>query len=145
MIRKLIFPLLLLGLSACTFYREIPLSFPDGSVMRVRVADTYKKQERAWLGQKSPYQTGVLFVFLREEEQAYWRKNTQLDLDVIFLDSSHRITALKTDVPHREKYTIDAEIPFAFANAKYLLEFPAGTVQTHPLHVGDTLQFEIFN
>lgn len=137
----ILFAFLLVGISACSCYKEIPVSFPDGAVVRVRVADTYKKQERAWLGQKPPYQTGVLFVFLRDEEQTYWRKNTQLDLDVIFVDSNHRITALRSQIPHRDKYTINAEIPFAFATANYLLEFPAGTIENHGLSVGDTISF----
>jgi len=137
-----LFLLLLIGLNGCTFYRKIPLAFPDGFTLQVRVADTYKKQERGWLGQKNTPQKGVLFVFLREEEQAYWNKNMLLDLDVIFLDNNRRITAVYTHIPRREKYTLNAEIPFAFAQAKYLLEVPAGTVETHALQVGDILEFK---
>lgn len=139
--KTILFLVLLISLNACTFYREIPVSFLDGTSLPVRVADSYKKQERAWLGQKAPFDKGVLFVFLREEEQAYWRKNRLLDLDVVFLDNNRRITAVHTNVPRREKYTIDAEIPFAFANAKYLLELPAGTVEKHGLSVGDPVYF----
>ena len=91
--------------------------------------------------EKEPFQTGVLFVFLNEEEQTYWRKNTLLDLDVIFLDAQHKITAIQTNIPHRPRYTINAEIPFAFGHAKYLLEIPAGTAQTHELKIGDQLSF----
>lgn len=130
-------------LGACSCYREIPITLPDGSTLPVRVADTYKKQERAWLGQKEPFDKGVLFVFIREEEQAYWRKNTLLDLDVIFLDSNLKATAIKTHLPHREKYTINNEIPVAFAQAKYLLELPAGMVEKHAISVGDSFHFTL--
>ena len=141
--KRFVLALLLLGLSACTYYKEISVTLPDGTSLQVRMADSFKKQERAWLGQKAPFQNGVLFVFLREEEQTYWRKNTLLDLDVIFLDKNQQITSIQTDVPHRPKYTINAEIPFAFGHGKYLLEVPAGTVQTHGLKTGDTVRFSL--
>lgn len=141
--KKIMIALILLGLNACVFYKETPVTLPDGTVLQVRIADTYNKQEHAWDGQKAPFQKGVLFVFLRDEEQPYWRKNTRLALDVVFIDAQYQITSIETDVQPRKRYTIDAEIPFAFANAKYLLELPAGTVQAHELKVGDQLYFPL--
>ena len=61
--KKIILVLLLLGLNACTFYKEIPVVFPDGTSLQVRVADSYKKQERAWLGKKSPFKQGCFLFF----------------------------------------------------------------------------------
>ena len=133
--------LLALGLQACTYYREIPVYFPDGTSFPLRIAESYKKQQRAWLGQKAPFQKGVLFVFLREEEQAYWRQNTRPNVDVVCLDTQHRVTYLESDIPHREKYVVDSEIPFLFCRAKYLLELPAGTARAHQVAVGAALPF----
>lgn len=141
--KTVIFVLVILCLAACTRYHQIQIQFPNGNSINALVADSYKKQEFAWQQQRAPFQTGVLFVFTREEEQAYYRKNTLLDLDVVFLDNNQRITAMHTNVPHREKYTIDAEIPFAFATAKYLLELPAGTINKQQLSVGKTLLFSL--
>ena len=129
--------------AACSYYPETVVTFPDGTSISARVANTYKKQERAWLGQKAPFKKGVLFVFLREEEQAYWRKNTLLDLDVIFLDEKLRVTHLLTQVERRApKYNINSEVPIAFAPAKYILELPAGMAPIHHITQGATLKVD---
>ena len=131
-------------LTACTHYPEVTVTLPDGAVVPVRVADTYKKQERAWLGQKESFDKGVLFVFVREEEQAYWRKNTQLDLDVVFIDEHHRVTQVLSPVERRPpQYSINSEVPVAFATAKYLLELPAGMAATHHITPGVILPFHL--
>ena len=42
---------------------------------------------------------GMLFIHDREEPQAYWMKNTQIPLDILYFDDARRLVAQQRDVP----------------------------------------------
>lgn len=130
--------------SACNRYEKTTVTLPDGFVVNVRIADTMQKQERGLMFvEKLPENEGMLFVFPREEEQAFWMKNTLVDLDIVFIDENKAVTSIAYELPHSYVYTPDSEIPVAFGEGKYVLELAAGTAKKHNLSPTKKLQFEL--
>lgn len=142
--KTLFFLLCALAFCACGEYAQTDVTFPDGFVIRARVADTPQKTEKGLMFVKRlPENEGMLFLFEQEQDLHFWMKNTLIDLDIIFLDEKGRITSIAERMPHTYTYTPDHEVPFAHGYGRYVLETAAGTAQTHGLKTGDVLSWGI--
>ena len=132
----------LLGLSACNTYQTIPVTLPDGFVVQARVADTPAKQERGLMFVKNlPENEGMIFVFDHDQEQAFWMKNTLIDLDMVFVDSHKKVTSVAAEVPHSYTYTPDEEVAYAVGYGQYVVELAAQTAAKHNVVPGAQLTF----
>lgn len=132
----------LLGLTACQNYQSIPVTFPDGFVVHALIADTPSKQERGLMFVKNlPEDQGMLFVFDKDQEQAFWMKNTLIDLDMVFINSNKVVTNVAAEVPHSYTYTPDDEVAYAFGYGQYVLEIPGKTAAKHQVTPGTSVSF----
>ncbi len=132
----------LLGLSACNTYQTIPVTLPDGFVVQARVADTPAKQERGLMFVKNlPENEGMIFVFDQDQEQAFWMKNTLIDLDMVFVNSHKTVTSVAAEVPHSYTYTPDEEVAYAVGYGQYVVELAAQTAAKHNVVPGAQLTF----
>lgn len=132
----------LLSVCACKNYKTIPVTLPDGFVINARVADTPQKQERGLMFVKNlPENEGMIFVFDQDEEQAFWMKNTLIDLDMVFVDSNKTVTSVAAEVPHSYTYTPDNEVAYALGYGQYVLELAAQTAAKHDVMPGVKLNF----
>ena len=137
---------LLLGsllLCACGGYDTVTVTLPDGYAVQARVADTPEKQEKGLMFvKKLPENEGMLFVFEQEEDQAFWMKNTLIDLDMVFIGADKRVTSVAEQVPHSYTYTPDDEVAYALGYGQYVLELAAKTAARHGVREGEQIQFE---
>lgn len=134
--------IVLLGLGACNHYQTIPVTLPDGFVVKALVADTPAKQERGLMFvTQLPEDRGMIFVFDQDQDQLFWMKNTLIDLDMVFISSDKTITSVAAEVPHSYTYTPDEEVARAGGYGKYVLELASQTAQKHGLVPGSKLQF----
>lgn len=118
------------------------LTFPDGKSIAVELAVTPGERERGLMFRRSlPPDYGMLFVFPREQRLSFWMKNTFVDLDILFIGSDKRITALHHDVPRTEEGASDAQVAVRGGVGRYVLELPAGTARRLGLSRGDRLSF----
>ncbi len=133
-------------LGACNEYAQTDVTFPDGFVVRARIADTPQKTEKGLMFVKNlPEDEAMLFVFDQENTQYFWMKNTLIDLDILFLNPEGKINELYERVPHTYTYTPDHQIPVVAGKAQYVLEAAAGTISRHGLKKGNLLHFERTN
>lgn len=102
----------------------------------VEVADTPSKTAKGLMNRTKMKSTeGMLFVFVMENEVTFWMKDTLIPLDMIFLDSSKKITKIfkNTKVNQTtETYT---------GNAKYVIELNAGITDSENINLGDIVTF----
>lgn len=79
---------------------------------------------------------GMLFVFPQEGHYAFWMKDMNYSIDIMWLTASGTIVGIWDDAKP-ESY------PRAYAPtppAQYVLELPAGFVKGHELKIGDTVR-----
>lgn len=129
-------------LMACSDSRatvEVQFVNPDGSESPTVVAElaTTDSERRLGLMYRKNLSTehGMLFLFPSELERSFWMKNTYLELDIVFLDSSFSVVSItKKAVPLSESPR-KSEKP-----AKYVLEVLGGQTDAWGVGVGSTLR-----
>ena len=127
---------------ACKHYKTIPVTLPDGFVVQTLVADTPAKQEKGLMFVTDlPENKGMLFVFDQDEEQAFWMKNTLIDLDMVFINSNKTVTSIAAEMPHSYTYTPDDQVAYALGYGQYVLELSAKTAAKHKVVPGAKITF----
>lgn len=131
-------------LCGCGGYQTVEVTLPDGFAVNARIADTPEKQEKGLMFVKElPENEGMLFVFEQDEEQAFWMKNTLIDLDIVFIGSDRRVTSVAPQVRHSYTYTPDDQVAYALGYGQFVLELAAKTAAKHGVTEGTEIQFEL--
>lgn len=81
---------------------------------------------------------GMLFVFEDERVHSFYMKNTRFPLDLLFIDSSHKVATISEEAEPLSEQSISSEVPI-----KYVLELNAGTVMEKGLQKGDSVDFRL--
>lgn len=120
----------------------MPVTLPDGFTVNARIADTPEKIEKGLMFvTQLPEGDGMLFLMEKEEEQAFWMKNTLIDLDIIFIGTDKTVNQAHEHVPHSYTYTPDAEVAVVYGVGQYVLELPAGSISRHGIKPGSKISF----
>lgn len=129
----------LLGLASCNRVRDgkhATVRFSkDGrhtSSFQVEVVATPEERARGLMFRKSLEKNeGMLFLFPREQQLAFWMKNTFLSLDMVFVSGDWKVVGVLRDVPplNEERRMVDG-------NSQYVLEFGAGTAAREGIEQG---------
>ena len=131
-------------LAACGEYQTVRITLPDGFAVNALVADTPQKQEKGLMFVKDlPEDKGMLFVFNQEEDQAFWMKNTLIDLDIIFIGADKTVNSVEPEVPHSYTYTPDDEVAYSLGYGQYVLELASKTAAKHGVTAGAPLDFTV--
>lgn len=77
---------------------------------------------------------GMLFIFEEEQPRGFYMKNTNIPLDLIFLNADNKIVNIKKNAKPQSTKTIESEVP-----AQYVLEINAGLSEEWNLQTGDSL------
>jgi len=95
--------------------------------LSLEIARTDAQRERGLMyrTQLAPH-TGMIFVFARDEFVNFWMKNTLIPLDMIFIGADGTVRRVFGNVPVLHSQSSDDKIPLEGAQAKYVIELPAG-------------------
>jgi len=80
---------------------------------------------------------GMLFVFPKEDKYAFWMKNMQFNLDMLWIGSDGKIVYTAKDVPACRQDPCPVYDPGQ--NARYVLEVNTGYTGAHHWNLGDKL------
>jgi uncharacterized membrane protein (UPF0127 family) len=112
----------------------ITLTLKEGKSFTLEVADTEKKRSAGLMHRTTmPADHGMLFIFAKADNHAFWMKNTKIPLDLIFLDDAGKVVSIHTLKPDDET-PVPPDKP-----ARYAIELNAGTAKTIGLKTGDTV------
>lgn len=130
-------------LASCAADPTVKIVGPHGAVraaVRVEVADTPSERETGLMYRKHlDEEAGMIFVFPTSKHEAFWMKNTEIPLDMIFANSDRRITGI---VRNARPYSLSFdEVP---GKSQYVLEVNGGFAARHRVKPGDRLVFEHF-
>jgi len=139
MMKKIIILLLLLLGILFPDPKWVPL-YIGSDKFNVEIADTGEKRLRGLMFRKHiPENSGMLFVFDREEIQGIWMKNTLISLDLIFMDENRQVINIISNVPPCK--TQPCPVYRSAGPAKYVLELRGERLKSLDLNVGDTVFF----
>jgi len=122
--------------TVATSLNSLEWSLP-GTTVTLLISDTTAEQELG-LGQISSLasSTGMIFVFDKPDTYAFWMKDMEFPLDIIWLDQDYKIVHIEHDLsPSTYPQAFSPDSP-----AKYVIEVNAGFAGQHSLAVGQTMQ-----
>ncbi|MFH1356433.1 MAG: DUF192 domain-containing protein [bacterium] len=105
--------------------------------LTVEVADSAEKRAQGLMNRASLDDgAGMLFVFDESSDHSFWMKDTNISLDMIFINDSKEIVYIE------EETTPLSETPItAGQNSRYLLEVNAGFAEENNVNIGDVVSF----
>ncbi len=105
-----------------------------GRPFSIEVADEDHEREQGLMHRKSmPADHGMIFVWDFEELRGFWMANTQIPLDLIYLDAQGRVISIHRLRPY-DRTSVRSPRP-----ARYALELNAGIAAQLNLKLGDTI------
>ena len=117
---------------------EAYLTKPSGDTVQflhLEIADDDYQRETGLMYRESMQQDqGMLFIFENEQPRGFYMKNTNIPLDLIFLNAENKIVSISKNAKPKSLETIPSEVP-----AQYVLEVNAGLSDQWDLQVGDSL------
>jgi uncharacterized membrane protein (UPF0127 family) len=118
------------------------ITLPAGGQIRAQVVMTQGEMESGMKFRDAlPQGRGMLFVHKSPAPYVYWMSNVKVPLDIIFMDSSHRIVEVSADTPPCTKKPADCPVYGGHTNEQFVLELRAGEAQRLGLHQGQALSF----
>lgn len=103
----------------------------------IEIADTeYETQTGLMYRDSMDPGHGMLFVFDSPALHAFYMKNTEIPLDIIFIDEDLRIATIHANANPLDEGSISSEVP-----VQYVLEVNAGLSNTWGLQPGDRIRY----
>ncbi len=104
----------------------------------IEIADDDSTRTRGLMQRSGlPENSGMLFIFPLEEVQSFWMANTQMALDLVFVDGQGRIDSIA-----RYAKPLSTEPVVSAGPARYVVEVEAGFADTWGLVEGDSVDWE---
>jgi uncharacterized protein len=102
--------------------------------------DDAQRQRGLMMRQSLPPNHGMLFVFPRTDPQAFWMKNTLIQLDMLYFDAARRLVSMQLNVPPCQ--ADPCPVYPSEGPARYVLELSGGTARLIGVQPGDELTIE---
>jgi uncharacterized membrane protein (UPF0127 family) len=116
------------------------VTLPDGVVIAAEVKITPQQQAYGMMFRTElPHDRGMLFVNAEPQTGAYWMKNCNLPLDIIFMDFTRKVVEIAANAPPCRE---DPCPNFGgHARYQYVLELNGGDAAKHGVKEGARLEF----
>ncbi len=110
----------------------------NGKKISVEIATSSQEKSRGLCCRESLGEnSGMLFVYNASGDFPFWMKDTNIPLDMIWLDSTKKVVHLEEKVqPSSYPKTYSSPIP-----SKYILETNSGWVEKNAIDIGDRAAF----
>ncbi|PQB04885.1 DUF192 domain-containing protein [Aureitalea marina] len=104
----------------------------------IEIADNDYETQTGLMYRKSMQDNrGMLFIFPNEQVRAFYMKNTEFALDIIFLDTEQKIVSIQQNAKPLDPTSLPSDGP-----AKYVLEVNAGLIEQWGIGPGDRMEFQ---
>lgn len=107
------------------------------STLDIEIADDeYSTQTGLMYRHSMAENQGMLFVFNDSRQRSFYMKNTEIPLDIIYLNSDKEIVSFQKNAKSFDETSLPSE-----AASQYVLEINAGLSDKWKLEKGDKIQF----
>lgn len=114
----------------------------NGNELKILVADDEEERKEGLSNRRSLNEnTGMLFVFEEKGNHAFWMRNMNFPLDIIYLDGG-KVVDIKKNVPPAEDSNQNPPIYTPKSPANSVLEVAAGVSDKMKLTEGSEIQFQ---
>lgn len=97
-----------------------------------------ERQQGLMYRSKMEEDKGMIFIFERDDMQAFWMKNTIIPLDIMFIDSKGVINTIhKNTVPFSER-----SLP-SKTKSQFVVEVNGGYCDRHGIKEGDLIEYKL--
>jgi uncharacterized protein (TIGR03437 family) len=118
-----------------------PVTLPDGSEVEAELAATFSERQRGLMFRRElPAGQGMLFLFENPGQYGFWMLNTLVPLDIVWLDSEHRVVFISENTPPCPAGTFCPTYG-SEATAQFVLELAAGEAAAHRVRVGAQVEW----
>ena len=77
-----------------------PLTMPNGAVIRAELMISPAAQQRGMMFRDAlPEGRGMLFWHKEAQPHKYWMYNVKVPLDIVYIDSQHRVLGVTANAP----------------------------------------------
>ncbi len=106
--------------------------------MDIEIADTdYETQTGLMYRDAMEENQGMLFIFPEGKIHSFYMKNTEIPLDLIFIDDNLHIASFQKNAKPYDEVGLSSKVP-----VKYVLEINAGYSEKWGLDVNDSIAFK---
>ena len=131
--------ILFLSLDLSAYASETRKVYIRDTCVEAEIADSEAGRRQGLMFRRElPEDEGMLFVFERQERHAFWMKDMNFALDIIWIDGDKKIVEIKEDCPPCQIVCPDL-VPLK--DATYVLEVNAGFSRKNKIQVGDKAEF----
>mgnify|MGYP001162360192 FL=1 len=102
--------------------------------------DDYQTQTGLMYRHSMPANQAMLFVFPDEQRRSFYMKNTEIPLDIIYIDSEKKVVSIQKNAKPMDETSLPSE-----AASQYVLEVNAGLAEAWKLAKGDRIRFSTSN
>lgn len=126
-----------------TFTKEanLKISKATGEIVKeleIEIADNEYETQTGLMYRKSMAENrGMLFVFPDNRERFFYMKNTEIQLDLIYIGEDLKIVSFQKNAQPFSEASLPSQVP-----AKYVLEINGGLSEKWGLDVGDSISFK---
>ena len=107
--------------------------------IEAEIADSAPKQAKGLMFREGlSDKKGMFFIFDKEDKYAFWMKNMQFALDIIWINQDKEIVDINTNVP---PCGTSCENIIPREKSRYVLEVSAGFVERNQIKIGDSVSF----
>jgi uncharacterized membrane protein (UPF0127 family) len=107
------------------------------SKLNIEIADTAYDVETGLMYRSSMKDNqAMLFVFPTMRPRSFYMKNTQIPLDIIYLDNEKFIVSFQENAQPLNETSLPSQVP-----AQYVLEINAGLAEQWLLEIGDRIEY----
>ncbi|MDO5104728.1 DUF192 domain-containing protein [Capnocytophaga sp.] len=122
------------------FTKEAEVSIFKGDnllkTIDVEFADTPEETALGLMYRKSMQENqGMLFIFSDEEMRSFYMKNTEIPLDIIYLDKDKKVVSIAKNAKPFDETSLPSEAP-----AMYVLEINGGLSDKWGIEKGDFIE-----
>ena len=100
--------------------------------------DDYQTQTGLMYRHSMPKNQAMLFVFPDEQRRSFYMKNTEIPLDIIYINSEKKVVSIQKNAKPYDETSLPSE-----SVSKYVLEVNAGLSDSWQLEKGDKIEFTI--
>ncbi|MBV6430445.1 MAG: hypothetical protein IANPNBLG_00557 [Bryobacteraceae bacterium] len=120
-----------------------PVTLPGGQQVMAEVMLRPEDMMRGMMYRASlAPDRGMLFVHARPGKYTYWMHNVRIPLDIIWMDSGHRIVEMSPETPPcLERDPVKCPQYGGRENAQFVLELAGGMAARYGLAVGQIVSF----